>query len=161
GNDSLIIPGKVNHLVTSPRGDRGVSVLDVTVSGSNSPINGTKGELAGTINGRDGVIGGFLDKLDQFTSTVINEFNKIHSSGQGTHGYTSVTGTYSVNDPNSALDAAGLPFAPQNGSFQLRVVNTSTGIAQTSTISVDLPGVNPKTTLSDIVNQLNAVANVT
>ena len=83
GNDSLIIPGKVNHLVTANRGDRGINVLDVTVAGSNSPVTGTKGELAGTINGRDSVIGGFIDKLDQFASTVINQFNIIHSSGQG------------------------------------------------------------------------------
>src|SRR5262249_28032665 len=64
GNDSLIIPGKVNHLVTSdPIGDRGVPILNVTVSGSNTPVSGTKGELAGIINGRDNVIGGFVDKL--------------------------------------------------------------------------------------------------
>jgi flagellar hook-associated protein 1 FlgK len=161
GNDSLVIPGETNHLVTANRGDRGVNVLDVTVAGSNSPIAGTKGELAGTIGGRDNVIGGFINKLDQFASTVINQFNIIHSSGQGEHGYTSVTGTYQVNDPNAALDAAGLAFTPQNGSFQVKVVNTSTGIARTSTINVDLAGVNPKTTLTDIVNQLNGVANVT
>src|SRR5262245_17290262 len=161
GNDSLIIPGRVNHLVTSdPVGDRGVPILNVTVSGSNTPVSGTKGEIAGIINGRDNVIGGFVDQLDQFVSTVINQVNLIHASGQGEHGYTSVTGTYQVGDPNAALDAAGLPFTPQNGSFQVKVINTSTGIAQSSTINVDLAGVNPKTTLTDIVNQLNGVVNV-
>ena len=43
----------------------------------------------------------------------------------------------------------------------MHVVNTSTGLSQTSTINVDLAGVNPKTTLNDIVSQLNGVANVT
>jgi flagellar hook-associated protein 1 FlgK len=161
GSDTLITPGQVHHLVTTQYGDRGMVVLGVTVSDSNTPISGTKGELAGTINGRDNVIGGFLDKLDQFTAAVINQVNQIHASGQGEHGYTSVTGTCRVSDPNAALDAAGLPFTPQNGSFQVQVVNSSTGIAQTSTINVDLAGVNPQTTLADIVNQLNGVANVT
>lgn len=63
GSDSLIAPGLVHHLVTTQSGDRGMAVLGVTVSDSNTPISGTKGELAGTINGRDTVIGGFLDKL--------------------------------------------------------------------------------------------------
>jgi len=161
GNNALVIPGQVNHLTTVARGDRGMTVDDVTVQGSNVPVTGTKGELAGTINGRDNVIGGFLDQLDKFTATVINQVNQIHASGQGEHGYTSVTGTYRVADPTAPLDAAGLPFTPQNGSFQVQVVNTSTGVAQTSTINVDLAGVNPKTTLNDIVGQLNGVAHVT
>jgi flagellar hook-associated protein 1 FlgK len=58
------------------------------------------------------------------------------------------------------LNAAGLPFTPQNGSFQVQVINTSTGVAQTGTINVDLAGVNPGTTLNDVVSQLNGVANV-
>ncbi|HLJ11719.1 MAG TPA: flagellar hook-associated protein FlgK [Planctomycetaceae bacterium] len=160
GNDSLIIPGAVHHLETSVSGDRGIGVENVTVEGTNTPISGSKGELAGTIFGRDNIAGGFIDKLDQFTSSIINQFNLIHSSGQGEHGYTSVTGTYRVKDPNAALDAAGLAFPPQNGSFQVEVVNTSTGIAQTSTINVDLAGVNPRTTLNGVVSQLNGVANL-
>ncbi|HEY2249601.1 MAG TPA: flagellar basal body rod C-terminal domain-containing protein, partial [Planctomycetaceae bacterium] len=97
----------------------------------------------------------------QFTAAIINQVNLIHSSGQGEHGYTSVTGTYQVKDPTAALDAAGLPFTPRNGSFQVQIINTSTGLAQTGTINVDLAGVNPKTTLNDVVNQLNGLANVT
>jgi flagellar hook-associated protein 1 FlgK len=157
---ALVIPGEVQHLQTVPRGDRGITVQDVTIQGSVDPITGTRGELAGMVNGRDNVIGGFLDKLDQFTSGIINQVNLIHSSGQGLHGYSSVTGTYDVKDPTAALDAAGLPFTPQNGSFQVQVINTSTGLAQTGTITVDLTGVNPKTTLNGLVGQLNGLANV-
>ena len=157
---ALVIPGEVQHLTTVPRGDRGITVQDVTVQGSTVPITGTQGELAGMINGRDNVIGGFLDKLDQFTAGVINQVNLIHASGQGLQGYTSVTGTYGVNDPNAALNAAGLAFPPQNGSFQVQVINTSTGLAQTGTVNVDLAGVNPGTTLNAVVSQLNGLANV-
>ena len=158
---ALVIPGEVQHLQTVPTADRGMTVDNVSVQGSTVPITGTQGELAGLINGRDNVIGGFLDNLDKFTSSVINQVNLISSSGQGLHGYSSVTGTYGVKDPTAALDAAGLPFTPQNGSFQVQVVNTSTGLAQTGTISVDLAGVNPKSTLNNIVTQLNGLANVT
>jgi len=158
--EPLVIPGKVQHLVTVPRADRGMSVDDVTIQGSTVAITGTQGEIPGNVSGRDNVIGGFLDKLDKFTSNVINQVNLIHASGQGEHGYTSVTGTYRVSDPTAALDAAGLSFPPQNGSFQVQVINTSTGVAQTATINVDLAGVNPKTTLSGLAAQLNGVANL-
>jgi flagellar hook-associated protein 1 FlgK len=157
----LVIPGEVQHLTTTPRSDRGMSVDDVSVQGSSVVLGGTQGELAGDVMGRDTVIGGFLDQLNQFTGAVINQVNQIHASGQGENGYTSVTGTYQVKNATSALDAAGLPFTPQNGSFQVQVINTSTGVSQTGTINVDLAGVNPKTTLNDIVSQLNGVANVT
>lgn len=159
--EALVIPGEVQHLQAVPRGDRGITVFDVTIQKSTVPITGTKGELAGIVNGRDNVVGGFLDKLDQFTAGIINQVNLIHASGQGEHGYSSVTGTYSIKDPTAALDAAGLPFTPQNGSFQVQVINTSTGLAQTGTITVDLAGVNPKTTLNGIVGQLNGLTNVT
>lgn len=158
---ALVIPGQIQHLTTTPRGDRGMSVDDVSVVGSSVVISGTKGELAGAIVGRDTVVGGFLDQLDQFTGAIINQINQIHASGQGTHGYTTVTSTNQVKTPTSALDAAGLPFTPQNGSFQVQVVNTATGIAETGTINIDLAGVNPKTTLNDVVSQLNGLANVT
>jgi flagellar hook-associated protein 1 FlgK len=162
---ALVIPGEVQHLQSVPRADRGMTVHDVTIVGSSTPITGAKGEIPGLVSGRDDVIGGFLDKLDQFTSTIINQVNLIHASGQGAHGYTSVTGTYGIKDPTLALDASGLPFTPQNGSFQVQVINTSTGLAQIATINVDLAGVNPKTTLNggagSIVSQLNGVANIT
>jgi len=164
---ALVIPGEVQHLQTVPHGDRGITVDDVAIQGSTVPITGTQGEIPGLVGGRDNVIGGFLDKLDQFTAGVINQVNLIHSSGQGEEGYSSVTGTYIVKDPTAALDAGGLPFTPHNGSFQVQVVNTSTGLAQTGTINVDLAGVNPKTTLDNpadptsIVNQLNGLTNVT
>jgi flagellar hook-associated protein 1 FlgK len=158
--EPLVIPGQVKHITTLPRADRGMSVDDVAIQGSTVPLSGNQGEILGNINGRDSVIGGFLDKLDKFTASVINQVNLIHASGQGEHGYTSVTGTYRVKDPTAALDAAGLDFPPQNGSFQVQVVNTSTGIAQTATINVDLAGVNPKTTLNGLAAQLNGVANL-
>jgi flagellar hook-associated protein 1 len=156
----LVIPGLVQHLTTIPRADHGITVDDVAIQGSNIAVTGTQGEIAGNVNGRDNIIGGFLDKLDKFTSSVINQVNLIHASGQGERGYTSVNGTYRVNDPTAALDGAGLPFPPQNGSFQVQLLNTSTGLAQTSTISVDLAGVNPKTTLNGLAAELNGVANL-
>lgn len=161
GNDDLVIPGKTQHLETIPSVDRGVVVAQVRVQGASDTLSGTQGQINGTIFGRDNVLGGFIDKLDQFTSNLIYEVNKIHSSGQGMHGFSSVTGTYGIMDPNASLDASGLAFKPQHGSFQVTIKNQSTGATQTSTINIDLDGIGgPNTTFNDLLGQLNGVANV-
>lgn len=159
GTADLVIPGKTQHLETVPRVDHGVVVDDVRVENTTSAISGSQGEINGILQGRDTIVGGFLDKLDQWIGNLIFEVNKVHSSGQGLHGYDTVTGTYAVNDPTASLDAAGLAFTPEHGSFQLKVVNKSTGVATTSMINVDLDGIGPNTTLNGLIAQINAVAN--
>jgi flagellar hook-associated protein 1 FlgK len=59
-------------------------------------------------------------QVGQFTATIINEVNKIHASGQGMHGYTSVTGTYQVDDPNAQPTPPGSPSLPPTAAFRSR-----------------------------------------
>ena len=161
GSEYLVLSKNVQHLQTVQTIDRGTSINNVVVENSLTPLSGSQGELNGTLYGRDTILGGFADQLDQFVSNVIFEFNKIHSSGQGTKGYTSLTGSYQVNDITAGLDAAGLDFLPQHGSFQVKVTNTATGLTQTTTIQVDLDNIGPNTSLDDLRTQLAAVSNLT
>jgi flagellar hook-associated protein 1 FlgK len=56
------------------------------------------------------------------------------------------------------LDNAGLPFTPVNGSFQVKMLNTQTGLTQTSTITVDLNGLDQnETSLNALATQFNAI----
>src|SRR6185369_9411475 len=55
---------------------------------------------------------------------------------------------------------AGLPFTPVHGSFQVKVINRVTGVAQTTTIPVDLDGIGANSTLTDVSSALNGVANI-
>ena len=71
------------------------------------------------MQGRDNVLGGFVQNLDTLTSNMISQFNQVYASGQGTDGYTSVTSENAVSDPTAALNQAGLAFTPQNGTFQV------------------------------------------
>ena len=59
------------------------------------------------------------------------------------------------------LNAAGLQFPPQNGSFQVLVQNQQTGQTQTTTVNVALTGLGTDTTLNDIDSQLNAISGIT
>src|SRR5262249_7208065 len=95
---------------------------------------------------------------------LIYEVNKIHSSGRGLVGYTSVTSEHAVRDVNAALNtpAAGLPFPVQNGTLLVKVRDTASGAVTTRQIGIDLDGLNnDDTSLSSPTAALNTVPGVT
>lgn len=161
GSEHLVLASDVQHLETVIRNDRNVIVNDVRIENSNQPVTGPLGELNGTLTGRDVVLGDFVDRLDELTHSFIQEFNRVHSSGQGTKGFTSVTGTYMAQSSTAALNAAGLQFTPQNGSFQVLVKNTVTGVTTTTNIEVDLDGIGTDTSLDTLSLALDGVGNLT
>ena len=72
-------------------------------------------------------------------------------------GYQSVTSEWSADVPAAALDAAGLPFTPTNGSFQLLVKNKQTGLSETHDIPIDLNGLDGDVTLAGLAAAIDAV----
>jgi flagellar hook-associated protein 1 len=121
----------------------------------------TSGRLRGLIDSRDAVLGGFINQLDDFAKTLIYEFNKVYSSGQGLTGYNTLTSEYAVDDATTALNDTGLTYTPESGSFQVLTTDTQTGITKTTTINVDLDSAGHRTTLADINDALNAISGVT
>ncbi len=117
--------------------------------------------MAGLISSRDDILGSFLDQLKDFSQTFIYEFNKAFTSGQGLTGYQSITSESAVADTKQPLDAAGLPFTPENGSFQVKVRDKQTGLTQTTNVQVDLDGLDDNdTSLDDLAAKLNAIDGV-
>lgn len=160
GSDYLILGGSSQRLETVTETVNGETGVHVRTTVTQSRMDNTGGRLSGLIEGRDSVLKGFSEQLDRFTAAVISEINRIHASGEGIKGFSSVTGTSAVSDPNAALNAAGLAFPPQNGSFNIKVVNLGTGISQTTNIGVDLDGIGTDTSLASLAGALNAVGNV-
>lgn len=162
GSDYLIMAGTSQKLTLKTDTDRGVVVHDVLLSHTNSNISRTGGELKGVIEGRDDILGGFVDQLDSYASNMIFEFNKIHASGQGTAGFEQLTSASRVLDPAVSLNSAqaGLPFQPRHGSFQIKVTNKTTGLTNTTTINVDLDGIGADTTLNSLSADIGGVANL-
>lgn len=159
GSEQVLYAGLKQRLETDSYQDRGILVQTVRFSESNTEISG--GELQGVFEGRDQVLGGFIDELDSIAGGLIFEFNRLHSSGEGVDGHTALTGTESIDDPNSVLNAGGLAFTPQHGSFEVRVVNRLTGNKTIETIQVDLDGIGgDDTTFEDLRASLDAVGNV-
>lgn len=162
GTDYLILGGERQHLQTEPVVDREVSVVNVTLTNTLTDVSRYGGELRGVIEGRDDVLGGFVDQLDQYSESLIYEFNKIHASGEGLIGFGSVTSDARVLSTTAALNtaASGLEFVPQHGSFQVKVTNSITGVTESSNITVDLDGIGADTTLASLQAALNGVSNV-
>jgi flagellar hook-associated protein 1 len=152
---------------------RGVQVINKAdpTTGVKSPtlvFSDTKGNIPVT----SGVLGGLVDSQTQVqnVSTQINtiahnlifELNKVHSSGQGTEGYSSVTATNAVTDPTVPLNqsGAGLPFTPTNGSFVVHVTQKATGLTTSTLVQVNLNGQPSDTSLNSLQTQLNGISGV-
>ena len=157
GGDYLVLEGVSRTVKATEYSDRGLQVFELRLEESNSLLQINGGEVAGLVKSRDDVLGGFLDQLDSFASALVYEFNRVFSSGQGRTGFQSVTSESSVNSTTAALDAAGLSFTPTNGSFQILVRNTRTGLTETNEIPVDLNGLDGDITLADLAAAIDAV----
>jgi flagellar hook-associated protein 1 len=156
--DAYLVNGDISRPVyVVSVSDKGYSAAEIHIVDNDEKINPTTGELRGLIDSRDKVLGGFQDQLDDFAQTLTFEFNKIYSSGQGLNGYSTLTSTNGVDDASMALNDAGLPFTPQNGSFTVLVKNTKADSTTSTTIQINLDGLGHDTTLEDLNNALNNV----
>ncbi len=143
----------------------GETVTKVVISADKSPLDITSGELGALIQFKEQDIRDAIDALDTLSSQLIFQVNRIHSSGQGLDLVDSVTGATAVTDPTVALNdpATDLTILPTHGSFQMHVVQKSTGQVITTTINIDLDGVNPAsdTTLNSLAADIDLANSVT
>ncbi len=153
---------------------RGVEVLNKTVDGQTttqvvvsadkSPLDINSGELGALLEFKENDIQDAIDAIDLLAAQLIFQVNRIHSQGQGLDLRDSVTGATIVADPSAALNdpATALTIMPTHGSFQMNVVQKSTGQVVTTTINVDLDGINPATdtTLNSLAADLDLANNI-
>jgi flagellar hook-associated protein 1 FlgK len=140
----------------------GQLVSNVICKANNGTLQLTSGQL-GALTTVKTQISGVIDKVDSLAGNLIFELNKIHASGQGLEGFSSVTSTNLVDDPTLALNdpKSGLDFAPSNGSFVVHVKNKTTGLTTSTLVQVDLDGLNGNdTTLNSLATDLDNVANI-
>ncbi len=161
GSEYLLLAGHAQKLQTvlAP-GTNGVTEVNVRLSNTGGSLSSAGGELGGLIQGRDTVLQGFVGQLDRFVGSVVNEFNKVHASGEGLVGFTDVTSTNNVNDTTAALNKAGLAFPPTNGHFEVKVRNVQTGQVEVTNVPIDLDGVGSDTSLEDLRASLDAINGV-
>jgi flagellar hook-associated protein 1 FlgK len=141
--------------------DRG-NLVDVVIASSGRVLNISGGRFRGLLDVRDVYVPEVATRIDDLAGTLIFEFNRIHSQGNGLTGFTSLTSDNTVLDPLADLDdsvATGLAFTPTDGSFEINVVD-SLGNVMTTVITVDLDGVGADDSLTDLAANIDAVANI-
>ncbi|AEA33287.1 flagellar hook-associated protein FlgK [Hippea maritima] len=97
------------------------------------------GSLGAILNLRDKIISEYKNNIDEIAKTLIQEINKIHSSGAGLTPYSQIEGIYAA-DPNAALsipNATGLDIAVKTGSFKLKVIDENNNEVGVFTIPVN------------------------
>ena len=165
GSTPILLNGRSRGVQIDEGAVDGVPTLQLEVTADGSPLTPRSGEIGALIAFHDNDIDGLIGTLDQFAGELIYQVNRVHSQGQGLIGFDSVTSSYVVADSTVPLNDAAteLPFAVNNGSFELHLTQTSTGIRTTDVIDIDLDGINPATdtTLDDLATSLSAVAGVT
>lgn len=159
GNDLAVQDGFSRGLTTALDVVNGLPKAEVRYADTNSEVDLRGGRIEGLIAGRDTHAQGHIDAIDAFAGALIREVNKRHADGQGLTGLSSITSANVLSATDAALNStdAGLPFAPENGSFQITVwddADPPEGI--TTTIQVDLDGANnDDTTLESLVADIN------
>tara|TARA_R110002072_G_scaffold303099_1_gene493421 strand:+ start:126911 stop:128608 length:1698 start_codon:yes stop_codon:yes gene_type:complete len=161
GSEYVLFSGHRQHIETATIEDRGVTVDVVRFTQTHFQISQPGGEIRGVIDGRDEILGAFVDDLDQIAGSLISAFNRIHSSGEGLEGYSTITSTNRVDDANAVLSDVDLPGSINHGSFDLKVTNRQTGITRVETIRIDLDGIGGNdTSLEDLRASIDLAANV-
>lgn len=158
--DFLLFNGTIQEVAAIDGQSAGVDTKILAMKDSQWPIPVNGGRIGGIQEFRDGDLVNIANQLDSVASTLIYEFNKIHSSGQGLQKFSNLEGTYRSLSPGDSLTSANnaLPFVPTNGSFEVNVTDSSTGLSRTYKIEVDLDGVGTEDTLNSVINRINTVA---
>ena len=136
------------------------SVIEIRLADTDSPLQVSSGRLKGYYDARDRAAGSAFNDLDQFARDLIEQFNLIHTQGQGLSGFSSVTGTNAADDTTSALDLAGLPVKIENGEFEIQLNDSLSGLTKTHVIRVQLNGGTSDSSLADVTASLDAIAGI-
>ena len=164
GSTPLVLNGDSRGVELVSKTENGETRKELVVADDQTPLNVSDGKLGAMVEFRQDDLKTAIDTLDTFANQLVWQVNRQHSQGQGLELQDQVTGAYKAEDATAALNDsdAGLKFTPEHGSFQLHVTQTSTGQRQSTSIDVDLDGINPAgdTTLSSLAAQINGVANV-
>ncbi|HVX86037.1 MAG TPA: flagellar hook-associated protein FlgK [Phycisphaerae bacterium] len=134
-------------------------VQQLQFSDNGDTMNASGGTLGALLTAQSQDVTPALNEIDSIAAGLIQAVNQIHTQGQGSAGFTSVTGTTQVTDPTAALNASsittGIAFPPNNGTFNLYITDGS-GQTTTQQITVNLSGQGAQTTLNSLAASITA-----
>lgn len=160
GGEYLVSDGIQRKVTVSLQNRSTDSSLEVRLADTDSPLQVSSGRLKGYYDARDRAAGNASAGLDKFAKDLIEQFNLIHTQGQGLTGFSSVTGTNAADDTTAAIDLAGLPVKIKNGEFEIQVSDSLSGLTQTHVVRVQLNGGTNDSSLADVTASIDAIQGI-
>jgi len=112
------------------------------------------GSLGGWLDIRDNIVPEIIANLDELASALVWEVNSIHSQGVGLEGFSSLSGTYSVSDPDEYLgtEASGLEYYDKivDGTFTVWLYDADGNAVGSADITVDADNMSMNDLIQDI-----------
>lgn len=176
GSLPIIIGGNSRGVMVQSQAVDGVLETTLRIATDNSELDIQSGEIGMLLSFRGTALDDAIRTLDTFTNNLIFEVNRLHSQGSGLSQLDAITGTEFVTDTTAILDRpeSGLNFTPVHGSFELHVTQQSTGQQVTTTIQIDLDGIDSSgaptrvalppsddTTLDSLTTDIDDIDNIT
>lgn len=103
---------------------------------------------------------GFSGKINGLARDIIHVVNRIHSQGQGSKGFTSLTGETVIAKANVPFEVSNPDFNIDNGSFVIRLTDARTKLTTTHDIAIQQQGSLNDTTAEEIAQRLDAISGI-
>jgi len=163
GSEPLVFDASSRGVALTYQAGNGTTTPTVVFKTTNGTVPLGGGGQVGALADMQAQITGVVAQEDTLAHNVIFELNKLHASGQGLVGLSSVAGTNAAADPTKPLNstAAGLAFRPTNGSFVVHVRQKGGGLVNSTLVQVNLTGQPTDTTLNSLAASFNAINGVT
>lgn len=154
--NNVVFGSTVATLATQLKAGDELPVHEVIIESSGSKIDFQGGQMHGYVESRDTNIVKYTDRLDELARGLIDTINQQHTQGMGLNGFSTYTSVNAVDDSSAALDStdAGLAITPVDSTFDITVLDKSSGscVETTVSVSVDVSA----DSLDDVATAINA-----
>jgi flagellar hook-associated protein 1 FlgK len=114
----------------------------------------TRGQLGGELYVRDSMISEYMDDLNTLASTLIEETNRLHATGQGSERLTQITSSNGVMNPTYTFNevAGALPTSIHAGTLRIAVYDEAGDLVTNLDIQID-PALD---TMNSLINKISS-----
>jgi flagellar hook-associated protein 1 FlgK len=139
GSTPVVLAGESRGITLRTDASADGTTVSLRVKSDGTTLQPDAGQIGALFRQRSDTVDPAINDLDTLARELAFQVNRIHSQGQGTRGYSTLTGINRVlsASANLASDAAGVPFDIRNGSFEMHVTNVATGLRTTVVVAVD------------------------
>ncbi|MBN2064142.1 MAG: flagellar hook-associated protein FlgK [Sedimentisphaerales bacterium] len=144
-------------------GNNGEKITEIIFDDNDGQLELTTGRLNGMLIARDEMVDGVISELDNWSSAMIYEVNKLHSIGSSMEKVQEMVSDYKVIDSSEPLTAAagnGLNWGVTNGVINVHIFDSSGEIITTEQVKIDVnaPG---SDSLDSVAAKLDAIDGLT